>query len=120
MKKIYKISVEGKTYEVELEEVKTVEGHVESTPKKEVQTQPVSSNINTETYGNDICAPMPGTVIDIKVNVGDTVKKGQVVAILEAMKMETEIMADSDGKVNSVNISKGDSVILNQSILTII
>ena len=53
---------------------------------------------------------MPGTISDVRVNVGDTVKKGQVLLILEAMKMENEIFAPNDGTVKSVNISKGASV----------
>ena len=53
---------------------------------------------------------MPGTILDIRVNAGDTIKKGQVVLILEAMKMENEIMAPEDGKITSINTSKGASV----------
>ncbi|MBQ6895555.1 MAG: biotin/lipoyl-binding protein, partial [Clostridia bacterium] len=57
-----------------------------------------------------IKAPMPGTVVSVKVNVGDMVKAGDVVCILEAMKMENEIMAPSDGKVVAVNASQGATV----------
>jgi biotin carboxyl carrier protein len=53
---------------------------------------------------------MPGTVLDIKVAAGDTVKNGDVLLILEAMKMENEIVASGDGKVVSVNVTKGASV----------
>lgn len=56
-------------------------------------------------------SPLPGVILDIKVNVGDTVKKGQVIIILEAMKMENNINADKDGKIVSINVSKGDSVL---------
>jgi len=59
---------------------------------------------------NKIKAPMPGKILNIKVNVGDDVKKGQVIMILEAMKMENEIVADVDGKVASVNTTVGASV----------
>ena len=55
-------------------------------------------------------APMPGTILDIKVSEGDTVASGDVLLILEAMKMENEIMAPVGGKVVSVNTSKGASV----------
>ena len=54
-------------------------------------------------------SPLPGVILDIKVNVGDTVKKGQVVIILEAMKMENNINADKDGKITAINVSKGPS-----------
>jgi biotin carboxyl carrier protein len=53
---------------------------------------------------------MPGTILGVKVNPGDTVKKGQVLLILEAMKMENEIVAPNDGTVATVNVSKGTSV----------
>ena len=56
-------------------------------------------------------SPLPGVILDIKVNVGDAVKKGQTIIILEAMKMENSINADKDGKVAAINVSKGESVL---------
>ena len=56
-------------------------------------------------------SPLPGVILDIKVNVGDEVKKGQTIIILEAMKMENSINADKDGKVAAINVSKGESVL---------
>ena len=56
-------------------------------------------------------SPLPGVILDIKVNVGDEVKKGQTVIILEAMKMENSINADRDGKITAINVSKGESVL---------
>ena len=56
-------------------------------------------------------SPLPGVILDIKVNVGDEVKKGQTIIILEAMKMENSINADKDGKVTTINVSKGESVL---------
>ena len=55
-------------------------------------------------------APMPGTIMDVKVNVGDSVERAQVVIIMEAMKMENEIVAPVGGKVLAVQVKKGDSV----------
>lgn len=60
--------------------------------------------------GAQVKAPMPGTILDVKVQAGQAVKKGDVLIILEAMKMENEICAPSDGKVTGVNVRKGDSV----------
>ncbi len=60
--------------------------------------------------GETVVSPLPGTVLDVKVNVGDTVKLGQVVVVLEAMKMETEVVAGCDGTVESILIKKGDAV----------
>jgi biotin carboxyl carrier protein len=56
-------------------------------------------------------SPLPGVILDIKVNVGDAVKKGQTIIILEAMKMENSINADKDGKIAAINVSKGESVL---------
>lgn len=60
--------------------------------------------------GHPIKTPLPGVIIDVKVNVGDTVTKGQTVVLLEAMKMENNINADRDGKVASISVAKGDTV----------
>ncbi|MDD3335230.1 MAG: biotin/lipoyl-binding protein [Eubacteriales bacterium] len=60
--------------------------------------------------GEKITAPMPGTILDIKVSQGATVKKGDVLLILEAMKMENEIMAPGDGTVKQIAVAKGASV----------
>ena len=62
---------------------------------------------------------MPGTILDIKVAAGAAVKKGDVLAILEAMKMENEIMCPQDGTVASINVQKGDSVNSNDLIMTL-
>lgn len=64
-------------------------------------------------------APMPGTILDVKVAVGDSVSSGSVLCILEAMKMENEIVAPQDGTVASVNVSKSDSVEAGQVIITL-
>ena len=69
--------------------------------------------------GKAVTSPLPGVIIAVKVNVGDAVKAGQVVAILEAMKMENEIQAESDGTVTAVNVAKGDSVLEGAAIVTI-
>ncbi len=60
--------------------------------------------------GQSVKAPMPGTILDVKVKAGDTVKKGGVMLILEAMKMENEILAPQDGTVAQVLVAKGSSV----------
>ena len=62
---------------------------------------------------------MPGTIIDVKAKVGDMVKAGQAIVILEAMKMENDIVAPIDGKVTSIVVKKGDTVNSNDTIATI-
>ena len=66
---------------------------------------------------NDITAPMPGLILDVQVNAGDEIKKGDPVLILEAMKMENVIKADGDGTVNEIMVKKGDSVEKNQILI---
>lgn len=118
------INVNGKSYEVEVEEI----GQGATRPIT-VNTAPVASPTTTPSPApqkkeapkanaggavpqgaNTIKAPMPGTILDIKVQNGEKVSKGQVLAILEAMKMENEIMAPQDGKIVSINVTRGSSV----------
>ena len=69
--------------------------------------------------GKPVTAPLPGVIIEISVKVGDTVKAGQQVAVLEAMKMENAIEADHAGTVTAVHVNKGDSVLEGVPIVTI-
>jgi len=69
--------------------------------------------------GNKVQSPLPGTILDVFVNVGDQVKSGQTVVLLEAMKMENNIEADHDGVVKSVNVRKGDSVLEGDTLIVI-
>ena len=64
-------------------------------------------------------SPLPGVILDIKVNVGDEVKKGQTIIILEAMKMENSNNADKDGKIAAINVSKGESVLEGTDLIII-
>lgn len=116
MKKVYKIKVNEKVYEIELEEVKTVDGHVEvsapaaAAPVQAPQQPVVQAAPVAASTGAVIEAPMPGVIVDIKVKVGDTIAEGDLVAIIEAMKMETELYADKAGKVSAVNVAKGSQI----------
>ena len=69
--------------------------------------------------GSPIKAPLPGTVIDLKVNVGDTVKQGDVVLVLEAMKMQNNIESEYDGTVTSITVKQGETVMEGAVLLTI-
>lgn len=101
--KTYKVKVNGKVYEVELEEVSESSEKIE-TVKQETASAPVSDGANV------VKAPIAGKVLDVKVNVGDVVKKGQTVAIIEAMKLENEIQSGFDGKVVEIKAAKGSQV----------
>lgn len=69
--------------------------------------------------GETVTSPLPGVILDIRVKVGDSVKAGQTVAVLEAMKMENEIEASVSGTVTAVSAAKGDSVLEGAAIVTI-
>ncbi len=120
MKKIYKIKINSKVYEVELEEVKEVEGNIESSSKAKVK-EPTTNKIATKGGEGveDVTSPMPGNVFRLEVKVGDRVKKDQVVVILEAMKMEAEVISPCDGVVESIVSPNGTAVELGDVILTI-
>ena len=111
------VTVNGVTYKVETEivpPVQAVSGGVErseNVPQK--AAAPVADKAGTVT------APLPGVIVEVKVSPGEVVKAGQVVAVLEAMKMENEIQAESDGVVTAVNVSQGDSVLEGAPIVTI-
>lgn len=113
--KIYKVKVNGKVYEVELESVSENNATISAPAAAPATTAsaPVSNGAAT------ILAPIAGKVLDIKVKVGDYVKKGQVVAIIEAMKLENEIPASAEGKVVEIKVSKG-SAVNNKDVLIVL
>lgn len=76
-------------------------------------------NPNSAAGGTKVTTPLPGTILDVFVNVGDQVKSGQRVVLLEAMKMENNIEADTDGTVTAVNVRKGDSVLEGDTLIVI-
>lgn len=111
--KLYKVKVNGKVYEVEVEAVDEVKGNIDTPAAPKATSTPVSDGANT------INAPIAGKVLDVKVNIGDTVTKGQTVAIVEAMKLENEIQSAFDGKVVDIKVSAGDDV-KNKDVLIVL
>ena len=104
MKK-YRVNVNGTVYEVELEEI-TGAAPAAAAPVAAPAVAPAVAPAG----GEKVCAPMPGTILSVNVSNGSAVKKGDVLMILEAMKMENEIMAPCDGTVTSVSVTKGAAV----------
>ena len=103
MKK-YRVNVNGTAYEVEIEEMT---GAPAAAPAAAAPAAPAPAASGA---GESITSPMPGNILAVNVTAGQAVKKGDVLMVLEAMKMENEIMCPRDGVVASVNTSKGASV----------
>jgi biotin carboxyl carrier protein len=120
--KNYRITVNGKAYDVAVEEVGAGAAPVAAAPvaapaapvaAAPAPAAPVAAGSVT------VNAPMPGKILSIKANVGAAVKKGEVILILEAMKMENEVVAPEDGTVASINVAAGDSVEAGDTLATL-
>lgn len=119
--KRYNITVNGTAYDVTVEEADAGSAPAVTAaapaPKKAAAPKaaaPAGAQGNVK-----IEAPMPGTVMDVKLKVGDKVTNGTPIVIIEAMKMENEIPATCDGTIASINVNKGDSVNTGTLIATI-
>lgn len=118
----FKITVDGQPYVVEVEEVAsdaTVEVVKTAEPAKVAAPAPAPAPVsNVKNSGTALVAPMPGTILDLKFKDGDAVKKGDVVVILEAMKMENEVVANADGVIKYA-VAKGATVATGDTIATL-
>ena len=108
MKK-YRVNVNGTAYEVEIELIDSAEAAAapEAAP---AAAAPAAAPVAAPAGGEAVNAPMPGTILAVNVTAGQAIKKGDVLFILEAMKMENEIMAPADGTVAAVAVTKGATV----------
>ena len=113
--KNYKVIVNGTAYEVAVEEISAAD--VKTAPVAQAAAPaPVAA---APAGGEKVTAPMPGTILDVKVTEGQAVKTGDVLVILEAMKMENEILAPCDGTVAGLSVAKGASVASDAVICTV-
>lgn len=116
-----RVEVNGTPYNVELDRpAPTVKTVVRPAAAPKLDTgAPVVARPAASASKSGVKSPLPGVILDIKVKEGDSVKKGQVILILEAMKMENNINADKDGVVASINVNKGDSVLEGTDLIII-
>jgi len=124
MLKKYKISVDGKSYEVEVEDVaSSASANVRIAPATAPATAPAPEtaaapqvsatkpvSAPTDIKGEILRAPMPGTILSVAASVGQAVKRGDILLVLEAMKMENEIVAHIDGTISGIYVQKGSTV----------
>lgn len=120
------VTVNGTAYQVELEEAPAaapvqapVSAPAPAQSPAPAQASAPAAPVAAAGSGKAVTSPLPGVIIAVKVNVGDKVKAGQEVAVLEAMKMENSIEATQDGTVTAINVAKGDSVLEGAPIVTI-
>ena len=140
--KDYKYTINGNIYKVTIGDIEENVAHVEvnGTPylvemekvvkpamKPVVKARPTTPAAPTTQLprpsaaagAGTIKSPLPGVILNVKVNVGDAVKKGDTIIILEAMKMENAIKADRDGKIAAINVKQGESVLEGAALVTI-
>lgn len=112
--KNYRITVNGNVYDVEVEELGTGAATQTAAPKAAPKAVAAPKAAAPATAGSEgavkVNSPMPGKILSVKASVGQAVKRGEVIMILEAMKMENEIVAPSDGTIASINVNEGASV----------
>lgn len=130
----YKVTLKGKTYEVEVErgEAMIVDEYEAYAPAPAAPAAPVVAAAPVAAApapaaaapaavaaGTPVTAPLPGNVLGVKVNVGDAVKAGQLLVLIEAMKMENEVLAPADGVVKQIVANKGAVVATGDTLLVI-
>ncbi|MBR4734604.1 MAG: biotin/lipoyl-binding protein [Bacteroidales bacterium] len=119
------VNVNGADYNVELETPNQVGGDAKpaAQPTAPAASAPAAAPAQTPGQaggaGKTIKSPLPGIIISIEVKEGQAVKRGQKVAVIEAMKMENDILAEADGTVTAIHARKGDSVLEGADIVTI-
>lgn len=118
------VTVNGTPYKVEMENAPAAAPAVQTAPAVPVKqavapVQAAPAPAPAAGAGKSLTSPLPGVIVSVNVNVGDVVKAGQTVAVLEAMKMENDIQAEFDGTVTAVKVAKGDSVLEGAVIVTI-
>ena len=122
---IAEIEVNGTKYEVEVhKEIKKTktptivrDSNGDEKPKAAPEKKAVDSSSDSKT--RKVKAPLPGNILNVKVNEGDSIKQGDVLLIMEAMKMENNVLAEKEGVIKSIKVSEGDAVLQNDVLIEI-
>ena len=114
-----RITVNGTAYDVQVEELGADAVAAAPAPAPAKTAAPKAAPKATAGAGEKVAAPMPGTIVSVNVSNGQSVKAGDVLVVLEAMKMENEIKAPSDGTITSVVVAKGESVDTGATLVTL-
>lgn len=125
----FKIAIDGKEYLVEMEEIGGIQQPVQApvaaapaapvaAPAEQAAPAPAAAPVSAAS-GDAMTAPMPGTILRLLVNIGDEVKENQPLMILEAMKMENEVVANHAGKVAGIHVNQGQVVNAGDALITI-
>lgn len=121
------VTVNGASYQVEMENAPAAAvaaPAVQAPAAQPAAAQPAAATAAPAAQpasgaGTKVTSPLPGVIIEVSVKVGDAVKAGQKVAVIEAMKMENEISATKDGTISAIHVSKGDSVLEGADVVSI-
>jgi biotin carboxyl carrier protein len=125
LKRKFLVKVGDKIFPVEVEEVQEETAEAQATPAVAVEARTVPAEVvprpqtRVEAAAGAIRAPLPGKVVSIKCSVGDHVKVGDAVLVLESMKMENAIMAPKSGRVKEIPVAEGANVALDDVLLVI-
>jgi len=118
MKK-YRVHVNGKAYEVAVEEIDAAAGVVAAAPLRAASPAPSVEPVPAAAGDEMIVSPMPGKIVSVAVKQGQTVREGDLIFILEAMKMENEVQTEVAGKVKEVKVKAGETVEGGQVLLVV-
>ena len=117
--KTLNVNVNGADYQVELNQEIAGQAGNDAMPGSDRASQTAAPAAAPAGAGSAIKSPLPGIIISVDVKEGQAVKRGQKVAVIEAMKMENEILSDVDGTITAVHVKQGDSVLEGADIVTI-
>lgn len=113
------VTVNGTAYNVEIESGAPAAVAAPAPVQSAKPATPVQAAAPSSASGTVVNSPLPGVIVELCVKEGQTVKRGEKVAVLEAMKMENEILSPADGTVSAIHVNKGDSILEGAKVVTI-